>query len=151
MLHAIARPGDTLLGLALDQGGHLTHGMKINFSGRLYDIVAYGVDPETSTIDMDEVRRLAVEHKPKVIIAGWSAYPRTLDFAAFRAIADEVGALLWVDMAHFAGLVAAGLHPNPVPHAHVVSSTVHKTIGGPRSGFILTNDPEIAKLSLIHI
>ena len=145
VLHAIARPGDTLLGLSLDQGGHLTHGMKINFSGRLYDIVAYGVDPETSTIDMAEVRRLAIEHKPKVIIAGWSAYPRTMDFAAFRAIADEVGALLWVDMAHFAGLVAAGLHPNPVPHAHVVSSTVHKTIGGPRSGFILTNDAELAK------
>src|SRR5688500_15859256 len=145
VLHAIARPGDTLLGLSLDQGGHLTHGMKINFSGRLYDIVAYGVNPETSTIDMDEVRRLAIEHKPKVIIAGWSAYPRTLDFAAFRAIADEVGALLWVDMAHFAGLVAAGLHPNPVPHAHVVSSTVHKTIGGPRSGFIFTNDADIAK------
>ena len=145
VLHAIARPGDTLLGLSLDQGGHLTHGMKINFSGRLYNIVAYGVDPETSLIDMDEVRRLALEHQPKVIIAGWSAYPRQLDFAAFRAIADEVGALLWVDMAHFAGLVAAGLHPNPVPHAHVVSSTVHKTIGGPRSGFILTNDADIAK------
>ena len=145
VLHAIARPGDTLLGLSLDQGGHLTHGMKINFSGRLFNIIAYGVDPETSVIDMDEVRRLAIEHKPKVIIAGWSAYPRQLDFAAFRAIADEVGALLWVDMAHFAGLVAAGLHPNPVPHAHVVSSTVHKTIGGPRSGFILTNDADIAK------
>ncbi|WP_295782517.1 serine hydroxymethyltransferase, partial [uncultured Microbacterium sp.] len=145
VLHAIARPGDTLLGLALDQGGHLTHGMKINFSGRLYDIVAYGVDPETSVIDMDEVRRLAVEHKPKVIIAGWSAYPRQLDFAAFRAIADEVGALLWVDMAHFAGLVAAGVHPSPIPHAHVVSTTVHKTIGGPRSGLILTNDADIAK------
>lgn len=145
VLHAIARPGDTILGLSLDHGGHLTHGMKINFSGRLYDIVAYGVDPETSRVDMEEVRRLAVEHKPKVIIAGWSAYPRQLDFAAFRAIADEVGALLWVDMAHFAGLVAAGLHPNPVEHAHVVSSTVHKTIGGPRSGFILTNDADIAK------
>lgn len=145
VLHAIARPGDTILGLALDQGGHLTHGMKINFSGRLYDIVAYGVDPETSLVDMDEVRRLALEHKPKVIIAGWSAYPRQLDFAAFRAIADEVGAYLWVDMAHFAGLVAAGVHPSPVPHAHVVSSTVHKTIGGPRSGFILTNDPDLAK------
>ena len=145
VLHAIARPGDTILGLSLDHGGHLTHGMKINFSGRLYDIVAYGVDPETSRVDMDEVRRLAVEHQPKVIIAGWSAYPRELDFAAFRAIADEVGALLWVDMAHFAGLVAAGLHANPVPHAHVVSSTVHKTIGGPRSGFILTNDADIAK------
>ena len=145
VLHALARPGDTILGLALDQGGHLTHGMKINFSGRLYDIVAYDVDPETSQIDMAEVRRLAVEHKPKVIIAGWSAYPRQLDFAAFRAIADEVGAYLWVDMAHFAGLVAAGVHPSPVPHAHVVSSTVHKTIGGPRSGFILTNDADLAK------
>lgn len=145
VLHALARPGDTILGLALDQGGHLTHGMKINFSGRLYDVVAYGVDEETSLVDMDEVRRLAVEHQPKVIIAGWSAYPRTLDFAAFRAIADEVGAYLWVDMAHFAGLVAAGVHPSPVPHAHVVSSTVHKTIGGPRSGFILTNDADIAK------
>ncbi|GGH36858.1 serine hydroxymethyltransferase [Microbacterium album] len=145
VLHAVARPGDTILGLSLDHGGHLTHGMKINFSGRLYDIVAYGVDPETSLVDMDEVRRLAHEHRPKVIIAGWSAYPRQLDFAAFRAIADEVGALLWVDMAHFAGLVAAGLHPNPMPHAHVVSSTVHKTIGGPRSGFILSNDAEIAK------
>ena len=145
VLHAIARPGDTILGLSLDHGGHLTHGMKINFSGRLYDIVAYGVDEATSRVDMDEVRRLAQEHKPKVIIAGWSAYPRQLDFAAFREIADEVGALLWVDMAHFAGLVAAGLHPNPVPHAHVVSSTVHKTIGGPRSGFILTNEADIAK------
>ncbi|MDX2375985.1 serine hydroxymethyltransferase [Microbacterium sp. LRZ72] len=145
VLHAIARPGDTILGLSLDHGGHLTHGMKINFSGRLYDIVAYGVDPETSLIDMDEVRRLALEHKPKVIIAGWSAYPRQLDFAAFRAIADEVGAYLWVDMAHFAGLVAAGIHPSPVPHAHVTSSTVHKTIGGPRSGFILTDDEELAK------
>lgn len=145
VLHAIARPGDTLLGLALDQGGHLTHGMKINFSGRLYNIVAYGVNEETSLIDMDEVRALALEHKPKVIIAGWSAYPRQQDFAAFRAIADEVGAYLWVDMAHFAGLVAAGLHPSPVPHAHVVSSTVHKTIGGPRSGFILTNEEDLAK------
>jgi len=145
VLHAIARPGDTLLGLSLDHGGHLTHGMKINFSGRLYDIVAYGVDAETSIVDMDEVRRLAIEHQPKVIIAGWSAYPRQLDFAAFRAIADEVGALLWVDMAHFAGLVAAGVHPSPIPHAHVVSSTVHKTIGGPRSGIILTNDADLAK------
>ncbi len=145
VLHALARPGDTILGLALDQGGHLTHGMKINFSGRLYNVVAYGVDPETSQVDMAEVRRLAVEHRPKVIIAGWSAYPRQLDFAAFREIADEVGAYLWVDMAHFAGLVAAGVHPSPVPHAHVVSSTVHKTIGGPRSGFILTNDADLAK------
>ena len=145
VLHALARPGDTILGLALDQGGHLTHGMKINFSGRLYNVVAYGVDEQTSLVDMDEVRRLAIEHQPKVIIAGWSAYPRQLDFAAFRAIAVEVGAYLWVDMAHFAGLVAAGVHPSPVPHAHVVSSTVHKTIGGPRSGFILTNDADLAK------
>lgn len=145
VMHAIARPGDTLLGLALDQGGHLTHGMKINFSGRLYNIAAYGVDPETSLIDMAEVRRLAHESQPKVIVAGWSAYPRQLDFAEFRAIADEVGAYLWVDMAHFAGLVAAGLHPSPVPHAHVVSTTVHKTLAGPRSGLILTNDEEIAK------
>ena len=145
VMHALARPGDTLLGLALDQGGHLTHGMKINFSGRLYDVVAYGVDPATSLVDMEEVRRLALEHRPKVIVAGWSAYPRHLDFARFREIADEVGAYLWVDMAHFAGLVAAGLHPNPVPHAHVVSSTVHKTLGGPRSGFILTDDEDIAK------
>ncbi|WP_424463231.1 serine hydroxymethyltransferase [Pseudoclavibacter helvolus] len=145
VMHALARPGDTLLGLSLDHGGHLTHGMKINFSGRLYNIVAYGVDPETSEIDMDQVRELALEHKPKVIVAGWSAYPRQLDFAKFREIADEVGAYLWVDMAHFAGLVAAGVHPNPVPHAHVTSSTVHKTIGGPRSGFILTNDADLAK------
>ncbi|MGO2748421.1 MAG: serine hydroxymethyltransferase [Pseudoclavibacter sp.] len=145
VMHALARPGDTLLGLSLDHGGHLTHGMKINFSGRLYNIVAYGVDAETSQIDMEQVRELALEHKPKVIVAGWSAYPRQLDFAKFREIADEVGAYLWVDMAHFAGLVAAGLHPNPVQYAHVTSSTVHKTIGGPRSGFILTNDADLAK------
>ncbi len=145
VLHALAQPGDTILGLSLDQGGHLTHGMKLNFSGRLYHVVAYGVNPETSLVDMDEVRRLAHEYKPKVIIGGWSAYPRHLDFAAFREIADEVGAYLWVDMAHFAGLVAAGLHPSPVPYAHVVSSTVHKTIGGPRSGFILTNEADLAK------
>ncbi|UQN14253.1 serine hydroxymethyltransferase [Gulosibacter sp. ACHW.36C] len=145
VLHALAKPGDTILGLSLDHGGHLTHGMKINFSGRLYDVVAYGVDFSTGRINMEQVRELALEHKPKVIIAGWSAYPRQLDFEQFRAIADEVGAYLWVDMAHFAGLVAAGLHPNPVPHAHVVSSTVHKTIGGPRSGFILTNDADLSK------
>lgn len=145
VLSAIAEPGDTVLGLELAHGGHLTHGMPLNFSGKLYNIVSYGVDPETMLIDMDNVRSLALQHKPKVIIAGWSAYPRTLDFVKFREIADEVGATLWVDMAHFAGLVAAGLHPSPVPHAHVVSSTVHKTIGGPRSGFILTNDLEIHK------
>ena len=145
VLSAIATPGDTILGLELAHGGHLTHGMKLNFSGKLYNAVSYGVDPETFLVDMDVVRDKAREHKPQVIIAGWSAYPRHLDFAAFRAIADEVGAKLWVDMAHFAGLVAAGLHPSPVPHADVVSSTVHKTIGGPRSGFILTNDADIAK------
>lgn len=145
VLSAIAEPGDTILGLELAHGGHLTHGMKLNFSGKLYKVASYGVDPETFLIDMDVVRQQALEHKPKVIIAGWSAYPRTLDFAKFREIADEVGAILWVDMAHFAGLVAAGLYPNPVPHAHVVSSTVHKTIGGPRSGFILTNDLELYK------
>ena len=145
VLSAIAEPGDTILGLELAHGGHLTHGMKLNFSGKLYKVASYGVDPETMLIDMDVVRQKALESKPKVIIAGWSAYPREIDFAAFRAIADEVGATLWVDMAHFAGLVAAGLHTNPVPYAHVVSSTVHKTIGGPRSGFILTNDLEIYK------
>ncbi len=145
VLSAIAQPGDRILGLELAHGGHLTHGMKLNFSGKLYEAHSYKLDPETNRVDMDEVRRAALEVKPQVIIAGWSAYPRQLDFAAFRAIADEVGAKLWVDMAHFAGLVAAGLHPSPVPHAHVVSSTVHKTIGGPRSGFIITNDEEIAK------
>ncbi len=145
VLSTIAEPGDRILGLELAQGGHLTHGMRLNFSGKLYEAHAYGLDLATMRIDMDVVRERALEVKPKVIIAGWSAYPRQLDFAAFRAIADEVGAKLWVDMAHFAGLVAAGLHPNPMPHAHIVSSTVHKTIGGPRSGFILTNDPDIAK------
>lgn len=145
VLAAIAQPGDRILGLELAHGGHLTHGMKLNFSGKLYEAHAYGVDPETFLVDMDVVRQKALEVKPKVLIAGWSAYPRQLDFAAFRAIADEVGATLWVDMAHFAGLVAAGLHPSPVPHAHVTSSTVHKTIGGPRSGFILTNDLELQK------
>jgi glycine hydroxymethyltransferase len=145
VLSAIATPGDKILGLELAHGGHLTHGMKLNFSGKLYEAHAYGVDPNTFLVDMDVVREKALEVKPQVLIAGWSAYPRQLDFAAFRAIADEVGALLWVDMAHFAGLVAAGLHPSPVPHAHVTSSTVHKTIGGPRSGFILTNDLELQK------
>ena len=145
VLSAIAAPGDTILGLELAHGGHLTHGMRLNFSGKLYNAVSYGVNPETFLVDMDVVRDKALEHKPQVIIAGWSAYARQLDFAAFRAIADEVDAKLWVDMAHFAGLVAAGLHPNPVPHADVVSSTVHKTIGGPRSGFILSRDEELAK------
>ncbi|KQR20578.1 serine hydroxymethyltransferase [Agreia sp. Leaf335] len=145
VLSAIATPGDTILGLELSHGGHLTHGMKLNFSGKLYNAVSYGVDPETFLVDMNVVRDKALEHRPQVIIAGWSAYPRHLDFAAFRAIADEVGAKLWVDMAHFAGLVAAGLHPSPVPFADVVSSTVHKTIGGPRSGFIISRDTELAK------
>jgi glycine hydroxymethyltransferase len=142
--HALLDPGDKIMGLALPHGGHLTHGMKINLSGKLYEVAAYEVDRETSRIDMDEVERRAKETRPKLIIAGWSAYPRQLDFPRFRAIADEVGALLMVDMAHFAGLVAAGVHPSPVPHAHVVTSTVHKTIGGPRSGFILCKE-EFAK------
>ncbi len=145
VMHALIRPGDTVLGLDLAHGGHLTHGMKLNFSGRLYDIVAYGVDDDTHRVDMAEVARLAREHQPKLIVAGWSAYSRQLDFAEFRRIADEVGAYLMVDMAHFAGLVAAGLHPSPVPHAHVVTSTTHKTLGGPRGGIILTNDAEVAK------
>ncbi|MCO6394147.1 MULTISPECIES: serine hydroxymethyltransferase [Corynebacterium] len=145
VLMALCEPGDTILGLSLAHGGHLTHGMKINFSGKLYNVAAYEVEKDTCTIDMEKLREQAREVKPKVIIAGWSAYPRHEDFAEFRSIADEVGAYLWVDMAHFAGLVAAGLHPSPVPHAHVVSSTVHKTIGGPRSGFILTNDLELHK------
>lgn len=145
VLSAIAQPGDTILGLELAHGGHLTHGMKLNFSGKLYNATAYGVDPKTFLVDMDVVREKALEHKPTVIIAGWSAYPRHLDFAAFRAIADEVGAKLWVDMAHFAGLVATGLHPSPVPYADVVSTTVHKTLAGPRSGLILSRDTELAK------
>ncbi len=146
VLHALINAGDKILGLELAHGGHLTHGMKINFSGKLYDVSAYGVDPQSHRIEMDEVRKKALESRPDVIIAGWSAYPRQLDFAAFRAVADEVGARLWVDMAHFAGLVAAGLHPSPVPHADVVSSTVHKTIGGPRSGFILAKDEYAKKI-----
>ena len=145
VMHALIRPGDTIMGLNLAHGGHLTHGMKINFSGRLYNIVPYGVEEDTLVIDMDKVEALALEHKPKMIVAGWSAYPRQLDFERFREIADKVGAYLFVDMAHFAGLVAAGLHPNPVPHAHVVSSTTHKTLAGPRGGIILTNDADIAK------
>ncbi|MGO1174148.1 MAG: serine hydroxymethyltransferase, partial [Actinomycetaceae bacterium] len=142
VLHALLSPGDPILGLDLAHGGHLTHGMRINFSGKLYDVSAYGVDEQSHRIEMDAVRETALATRPKVIIAGWSAYPRQLDFAAFREIADEVGAYLWTDMAHFAGLVAAGLHPNPVPHSDVVSTTIHKTIGGPRSGMILTNEAE---------
>lgn len=145
VMHALLKPSDTILGLNLAHGGHLTHGMKLNFSGRLYDVVAYSVDPDTQRVDMDQVEALAKKHSPKLIIAGWSAYPRRLDFERFRNIADSVGAMLMVDMAHFAGLVAAGLHPNPVPHAHVTTSTTHKTLGGPRGGIILTNDGEISK------
>lgn len=147
VLHALAKPGDTILGLELAHGGHLTHGMRLNFSGKLYNAVTYGVDPDAFRIDMDAVREAAIKNRPTVIIAGWSAYPRTLDFQAFRDIADEVGAKLWVDMAHFAGLVAAGLHPSPVPYADVTSSTVHKTLGGPRSGFILARGEYAKKLN----
>ncbi|MEV4597926.1 serine hydroxymethyltransferase [Amycolatopsis sp. NPDC049253] len=142
---ALLEPGDRILGLALAHGGHLTHGMRINFSGLLYEVSAYEVSEKDFRVDMAEVARLAREHRPKLIIAGWSAYPRRLDFARFREIADEVGAYLMVDMAHFAGLVAAGLHPSPVPHAHVTTTTTHKTLGGPRGGVVLTNDPELAK------
>jgi len=141
---ALLEPGDTILGMKLDHGGHLTHGMRLNFSGRYFDVVAYGVRESDSRIDMDEVARLAREHRPKLIVAGWSAYPRQLDFAAFRAIADEVGAYLMVDMAPFAGLVAAGEHPNPVPYADVVTTTTHKTLGGARGGMILCRG-ELAK------
>ncbi|MBL1094478.1 MULTISPECIES: serine hydroxymethyltransferase [Streptomyces] len=144
-MFALLKPGDTILGLNLAHGGHLTHGMKINFSGKLYHVVPYHVDEKTNLVDMDEVERLAKEHRPKLIVAGWSAYPRQLDFAAFRRIADSVDAYLMVDMAHFAGLVAAGLHPSPVPHAHVVTTTTHKTLGGPRGGVILSATPEISK------
>jgi glycine hydroxymethyltransferase len=144
-LFALAQPGDTILGLDLAHGGHLTHGMRLNFSGKQFNVVAYHVDAATGLVDMAELEKLAKEHRPKVIIAGWSAYPRELDFAAFRRIADEVGAYLWVDMAHFAGLVAAGLHANPVPHADVVTSTTHKTLGGPRGGIILARSTDFAK------
>ncbi|HEX3511303.1 MAG TPA: serine hydroxymethyltransferase [Solirubrobacteraceae bacterium] len=143
--HALLQPGDTIMGLSLDHGGHLSHGMKINVSGRLYDIAPYEVDRETSRIDMDQVAHIARERRPKLLLAGWSAYPRELDFARFREIADEVGALLMVDMAHFAGLVAAGIHANPFDHgADVVTTTTHKTLGGPRAGVILCKE-EFAK------
>jgi glycine hydroxymethyltransferase len=142
---ALAKPGDTILGLSLAAGGHLTHGAPVNQSGKWFKAVSYGVRRQDHRIDMDEVRSLAREHKPRLIIAGGSAYPRQIDFAAFRAIADEVGAHMWVDMAHFAGLVAGGAHPSPFPHAHVVTTTTHKTLRGPRGGLILTNDEDIAK------
>jgi glycine hydroxymethyltransferase len=146
-MFALLEPGDTILGLDLAHGGHLTHGMRINFSGKLYNVVAYHVSPDDFRIDMAEVERLAVEHKPKLIVAGWSAYPRQLDFAEFRRIADKVGAYLMVDMAHFAGLVATGLHPSPVPYADVVTTTTHKTLGGPRGGVILSKESLAKKIN----
>jgi glycine hydroxymethyltransferase len=139
---ALLHPGETILGLDLAHGGHLTHGMRLNFSGQLYRVAAYHVREDDHLVDMAEVERLAHEQRPRVIIAGWSAYPRHLDFAAFRRIADDVGAYLMVDMAHFAGLVAAGLHPSPLLHAHVVTSTTHKTLGGPRGGVIVAANAE---------
>ncbi len=145
--HALLRPGDGILGMRLDHGGHLSHGMKANFSGRLYEVSAYGVRADDSVIDMDEVERMARRERPKMIVAGWSAYPRELDFPAFRRIADAVGAYLMVDMAHFAGLVAAGEHPSPIPHADVVTTTVHKTIGGGRGGMILCRDEHAKRMA----
>jgi glycine hydroxymethyltransferase len=142
---ALAEPGDTILGMSLTHGGHLTHGATVNFSGKIFNSVQYGVNPRTEMIDYDEVRKLALEHRPKIIIAGGSAYSRIIDFKKFREIADEAGAYLVVDMAHFAGLVAAGIYPNPLEHAHVVTSTTHKTLRGPRGGLILTNDEELIK------
>ncbi|WP_017615923.1 serine hydroxymethyltransferase [Nocardiopsis salina] len=143
-MSALLAPGDTIMGLDLAHGGHLTHGMRINFSGKLYDVVPYHVGPD-HRVDMDEVARLAREKRPRLIVAGWSAHPRQLDFARFREIADEVGAYLMVDMAHFAGLVAAGLHPDPLPHAHVVTTTTHKTLGGPRGGAVMSAYEALAK------
>ena len=145
VLLATVKPGDTILGMSLDAGGHLTHGAAPAMSGKWFNAVQYGVTRETHLIDYDEVQRLAKEHQPKLIIAGGSAYPRIIDFARMRAIADEVGALLHVDMAHFAGLVAGGVHPSPFPHAHIVTTTTHKTLRGPRAGMILTNDEKLAK------
>ena len=142
---ALVKPGETVLGMSLDAGGHLTHGARPAMSGKWFNAVQYGVNRDTYLIDYDEVEALAKQHKPRLIIAGYSAYPRQLDFARFRAIADSVDALLMVDMAHIAGLVATGHHPSPVPHAHVVTSTTHKTLRGPRGGFVLTNDEDIAK------
>ncbi|QUW21166.1 serine hydroxymethyltransferase [Sporosarcina sp. Marseille-Q4063] len=144
---AALEPGDTILGMNLSHGGHLTHGSPVNFSGKLYNFVEYGVSKEDEYIDYEDVRQKALEHKPKMIVAGASAYPRTIDFAKFREIADEVGAYLFVDMAHIAGLVAAGEHPNPVPHAHFVTSTTHKTLRGPRGGFILSTEEFGRKLN----
>ena len=143
---ACLEPGDTMLAMRLDHGGHLTHGLKVNFSGKLYNVVGYGVDRDTNLIDFDEVRELAKEHRPKLIVCGGSAYPRRIEAELFREIADEVGALLLCDMAHFAGLVAADLHPNPTPHCDFVSSTTHKTLAGPRSGFVLCKEEHAQKL-----
>lgn len=142
---ALLQPGDTFLGLSLDAGGHLTHGSPVNFSGKWFKAVSYGVNPDSHQIDMDEVAKLARQHKPRLIIAGGSAYPREIDFAGFRKIADEIGAYFMVDMAHFAGLVAGGVYPSPVPHAHVVTSTTHKTLRGPRGGIILSMDEALGK------
>jgi glycine hydroxymethyltransferase len=142
---ALLQPGDTILGLDLSHGGHLTHGSPVNVSGKWFKAVHYGVDPDSQRLDMASIRQLALEHRPKLIVCGYSAYPRTIDFAAFRAIADEVGAYLLADMAHIAGLVAAGLHPSPLPHCHVVTTTTHKTLRGPRGGLILCNDAEFGK------
>ncbi|XOB64991.1 serine hydroxymethyltransferase [Deferribacteres bacterium DY0037] len=142
---ALIEPGDTILGMDLSHGGHLTHGSPVNFSGKLYNVVSYGVTKETETIDYDQLEALAKEHKPKLIVAGASAYPRIIDFKRFREIADMVGAYLLVDMAHFAGLVAAGVHPSPTDYAHITTSTTHKTLRGPRGGIILTNDEDLAK------
>ena len=148
---AALEPGDTILGMNLSHGGHLTHGSPVNFSGKLYNFVEYGVSKEDEHIDYEDVRQKALEHKPKMIVAGASAYSRTIDFAKFREIADEVGAYLFVDMAHIAGLVAAGEHPNPVPHAHFVTSTTHKTLRGPRGGFILSTEEFGKKIELIRV
>src|SRR5215218_8187322 len=145
--HAFCQPGDAILGMKLDHGGHLSHGMKLNVSGKLYDVHAYGVRESDSLIDYDELRKIAQEAKPKIIVGGWSAYPRQLDFGKFREIADEVGAFLFVDMAHFAGLVAAGEHPSPVPYADVVSTTIHKTLGGSRGGMILCKEEYAKKVN----
>ena len=142
---ALLQPGDTIMGLDLSHGGHLTHGSPVNVSGKWFKVVQYGVDAESQTLDMDSIRQLALEHRPKLIVCGYSAYPRTIDFPAFRAIADEVGAFLLADMAHIAGLVAAGVHPSPVPHCDVVTTTTHKTLRGPRGGLILCRDAEFAR------
>ncbi len=143
--YSILQPGDTILGMAINDGGHLTHGAKVNLSGKIFNAVCYGLDPATDLIDYDQVRALAIEHKPRLIVCGASAYPRVIDFAKFREIADEVGAYLMADIAHIAGLVATGEHPSPVPYCDIITTTTHKTLRGPRGGMIMTNDEEIAK------